>query len=216
MRDFRPQGLGGVFDGFLKVMFNRDPLLLAGIYAALSVPALCVLFRGVTRAFVDFFTSLLGQKSQELSDNPLLADFEPSPWLVIGLIVYYIFIFLLFNLMSCALFGARYFGTPRRLVVSFRAQIKKVPGHLLFLFFQGVYYVIVYIILSLITGVVSMLAMALGQNALIVVMVIFFLLVFVALFVAADVFIFGVIPAYAIDRQGLFRSIQNSLLPPLK
>jgi hypothetical protein len=130
----------------------------------------------------------------------------------VGALLYYLFISLLFNLMSSDLFGARYFEKPYRLILSFRAQIRRVPGHLLFVLLQGVYYLIVYIILLLIFGVVSMLSLALGDTGLMAIMVLVFTGVCVVLFVAADIFTFGVIPAYAIDRRGLFRSIQRSLV----
>jgi hypothetical protein len=216
MREFQPLGLGGIFDAFLKVLFNRNAFFLSGIYAALSMPVVYMLFRGVMQGIIEVFSSLFGETLPGLADNPLYSGFDISPLVIVAAAVFYVFISLLYNLMSSDLFGARFFEKPYRLLPSFRAQVKKVPGHLLFLVFQGFYYLIVYIILSLIVGVISMLSLALGETNLMLIMVIVFMGVFIVLFVAADVFIFGVIPAYAIDRRGLFRSIQRSLVLSVK
>jgi hypothetical protein len=219
MREFRPLGLGGVYDALLKVVFNKTAMLLGGIYILVSLPSLYVLFRGIMRMFFDFFAGILGQATANFTDNPLYGEFNPPPLLVIGLLLFYVCVSSLFNLMSCDLFSHRFFETPYRLSQSLRAQLKKVPGHLLWLVFQGIYYgfvIVVYMFLSLIFSTLSIALGTLGQTALMVVILILFVVVFIALATAAEVFIFGVIPAYATDRGKLFRSIQASLVLSVK
>ena len=216
MRDFRPLGLGSVFDAFLKVIFNKNAMALFGFYALLTVPVLFFLFLGLLNAFTDLYSSLVGQAASAVSDNPLLADFELPPLLVLGMIIYYIFFLLLYNLMSNDLFGFRFLKTPYRLLPSFRAQIRRIPGHLLFLFFQGIYYIILYIILSLIVGIITMLTVSMGISALTIVVIIIAFLLMIVIFTAADVFVVGIIPCYAMDRQGLFRSIGHWLILAVK
>jgi hypothetical protein len=210
MKELRPMTIGPIFDQILKVVFNKDSMKLLGIYAALIVGPVIFFVLQAGALYQRWFNSnLIGSgilTPQAAVEGNYLLEILAS----IFLFVFSAFITIMYTLMSTDLFGKRFLQTPYKIIPSFRLQLKRVPGFLLFLLIIAIYYGLLIFVFSIFAGAASMLSLGAFGVLLGILIVIAAILFFIVIANCSGVFIRGVIPAMAVDRCGLFRSIGRS------
>jgi hypothetical protein len=209
IREFRALSVAGLFDAFLKVFFNKQSMRLVLIYFLVSLVALVPLLIVFSQTLIGIFTTFL--PNNDISSLGL-GDLESlfPVWLVIICLVVYLFITVMYSLISTELYGKRFFETPFSFFPSFRFQLRKIPAFLLYLGFSTVQSFSVSPLMYLFSFVLVAVTMALqGSNGIFVALILYVVLYF-GVTESSTVFFKGILPALAFDRHRFFRSIGRS------
>ncbi len=209
IREFRALTVAELFDSFLKVFFNKQSLRLLLAYFLVSLVAFLPIVVLLGRTLFGFFEMFVPHADFSQLGLDDLAKYFPD-WLIVVILAVYVFVSIMYALVSTDLFGSRFFERPFSVLRSFSFQLRKIIPFFAYLGFSVVQSFSTYPVMYLFSLLSIVIPMAFPGTAGIIIAFILYVIMLFAVPEIPAVFFKGVLPALCFDRFRFFRSIGRS------